>query len=228
MFRTSWKDGILNVTSVSTVERVVAIRAGNYCTISKFSAGIISKRFKSPFASAEIITLRKGGPKTLYVKRCLKNCDEVMEWAKNCGFKSTLQPCDLHTTIAYSKIPVNWDHITVDPDEDLVVPRYPESKRVVKQFDGGATVLCFSSKALSRRWKSLCKNGCSWDFPDYEPHITLTYSKGDMDLSTMKPFKGQLHFGPEVHAEIDEGWKDGIVEQAIDGKGFYSIQPFHV
>lgn len=229
MFRTSWKDGILTVVSVCSHERVVALKAGAHCVIQKFPDGIVTRKLRFPSAFTEIILLRKGGLKTLYVKRCLKNCDELIEWAKGCGFKSTLPPSEMHVTIAHSRTPVDWDKLDHHyGNDDLVVPHGVRSQRTLKNFGGGATVLAFTAKALSKRWMQLCKNGCSWDYPEYEPHVTLTYNKGDMDIDVLDPYGGPLQFGPEVHAEIDEDWKDGIVEQGVDGKGFFSIRPFHV
>ena len=52
---------------------------------------------------------KKGVAKTLYVHRPLKNADEVRAWAKDAGFKNTLEPDDLHVTVAFSKDPLDWD-----------------------------------------------------------------------------------------------------------------------
>jgi len=41
--------------------------------------------------------------KTLYVDRKLINGDEFIEWANSQGFTKTLEPNDLHATIAFSK-----------------------------------------------------------------------------------------------------------------------------
>lgn len=151
-------------------------------------------------------------PKTLYVNRPLKNAAAVIAWAHSAGFKKTLPADDMHVTIAFSRTPVDWmktgSHYNIAPDgkaiADLTVPA--GGARVLERFGEAkdAVVLLFNSSRLSWRHEDIKAAGASWDWLDYQPHITITYDGADVDLSKIEPYKGELVFGPEEFAEIDK------------------------
>jgi 2'-5' RNA ligase len=72
-----------------------------------------------------------------------------------------------------------------------------------------AVVMQFASTDLTVRWRDFREDGgCSWDFEDYQPHITIAWDKDQViDVSKLKPWTGELVFGPEVWEEVDEDWK---------------------
>jgi 2'-5' RNA ligase len=146
--------------------------------------------------------------KMLYVYRPLLNAEDVVKWAKSVGFKTTIDPSDMHVTIAYSREPVDWDQFGEQMKYVSVLYNY-----IIKQFDGGATVLSFNSEILHNRWKQFLEGGASWDYPDYNPHVTLTYKAEDLDITSIPPYKGVLMFGQEVFKELDLDYKDTIVEK---------------
>ncbi|MBZ0268053.1 hypothetical protein K8I85_07850, partial [bacterium] len=76
----------------------------------------------------------------------------------------------------------------------------------------GALVLRFASYDLERRHRELRAAGASWDFPEYQPHVTITYSVPEADAGAIEPYRGPMVFGPEEFAGIDEGWADEIEE----------------
>ncbi|CAN0594097.1 unnamed protein product, partial [Laminaria digitata] len=47
-------------------------------------------------------------PRTLYVRRDVLNADEIISWAKEQGFKTTLPADDMHVTVAFSRDRVDW------------------------------------------------------------------------------------------------------------------------
>jgi hypothetical protein len=142
---------------------------------------------------------------TLYVHRPLLNADELIAWAKANGFTNTLAPQDLHVTIAFSKAPLMWERFT--PDTSILTVT-PATTSVKPLGDKGAVVLLFTSEVLSERWKEFRDGGASWDWPEYQPHVSITYHGEDVDLSKVKPYTGKLVFGPEVFGPIDENWAD--------------------
>ncbi len=155
-----------------------------------------------------------GDAKPLYVRRELINTDEFLAWAKEQGFSETLEPGDLHVTIAYSKQPVDWSkvgdvYIWRDDDGSLTVP--PGGYREVGQFEGSdAVVMAFHSYALWDRHREIKAAGASFDHDEYRPHVTITYKPGDLDIEAIEPYLGKLVFGPEIFKEIDEDWKSGL------------------
>lgn len=156
-------------------------------------------------------------PRTLYVRRNLLNGAEFIAWAKSQGFDTTLDASDLHVTIAFSKVPVDWMQVGQDWHGDdsgeLVIA--PGGARMIETLgqNGEAVVLLFNSSALAWRHEAIREAGASWDWPEYQPHVTITYAKPEgLDLSSVEPFRGVLRFGPEIFEELDEDWRGKIKE----------------
>lgn len=153
--------------------------------------------------------------KTLYVKRRLTNAHAVRAWASTLGIPSTLPPSDMHVTLAYSKAPVDWFLLEPQADELVVA----DGMRALHQFPprttpNGALVLKIESEALARRWQAIMDAGASWDFPEYQPHVTLTYSVPDAG-KLGEPYRGPLVFGPEEFSELNENWANEMREEPI-------------
>jgi hypothetical protein len=150
-------------------------------------------------------------PRTLYVHRKLLNAAEFIRWAKSQGFESTLPADDLHVTVLYSKAPVDWMKMGEDFAGELIVSA--GGARIVEPLgDKGAVVLLFNSSSLAWRHEEMVRNGASHDFAEYQPHVTISYAGGDVDLSKVEPFRGELRFGPEEFEELDEEWANKIEE----------------
>ncbi len=152
---------------------------------------------KTPIADA--------APRTLYVQRKVINGAEILAWAKAQGFETTVPAGDLHVTIAYSKQALDWMKVsetwTGDSNGHLTVA--PGGARLVEPLGGeGAVVLLFNSSELSWRHRQIREAGASWDFEDYQPHVTLTYAVGDLDLSKVEPYRGKIEFGPEIFEDL--------------------------
>ena len=136
---------------------------------------------------------------TLYVCRPLLNQDEVRSWMRQVGFPVSIP--DMHVTIVFSKKKMDWtavppqlDSIRVSEDGDL---------RTIERFGDEAIVLTFMSDDLQERWQEFIDAGASFDYDQYRPHITLTDEKVSKSLLKTEPYRGDLHFGPEVYQEID-------------------------
>lgn len=165
-------------------------------------------------------THSKAAPKTLYVNRPLLNADAIREWAASQGIETTLTPDDMHVTVAYSKAEVDWSQFAPDPYNMAVIGL----EREVHQFPprttpNGALVLKFESPQLTKRWQEFRDAGASWDFPEYQPHITLTYSVPEADVDALEAYQGPLIFGPEEFSELNENWANEITEVPTSGAG---------
>jgi hypothetical protein len=78
-------------------------------------------------------------------------------------------------------------------------------------------MLHFDSKELTQRWQQICDAGASWDYSEYQPHVTISYNA--TNVGDIEPYTGQLVFGPERFAEIKEDWADDIIERSSDHPG---------
>lgn len=160
--------------------------------------------------------VKDAAPRTLYVRRNLVNGKEFLKWAKAQGFDTTLAAKDLHVTIAFSRTPVDWLKVEADwnegTDGEMVVS--PGGARIVEPLGPkGAVVLLFNSSRLSWRHEAIKREGASWDWPEYQPHVTITYQRPEgLDLSTVEPYRGKLVFGPEIFEEVVEDWEKKIKE----------------
>ena len=157
---------------------------------------------------------------TLYVNRPVTNWKDIDDWAKSVGFKSTLG-ADMHVTIAFSRDPVNVgeDFFLPDPYTSPM-----SNDRVIKPLgDQGAMVLGIKDAHLSARWQEFIDEGARWDWPEYQPHITISYNSEGIDQSKIEPYMGKIEFGPEVHKPVDEDWKSKVTEKRIQ-KAFRSSE----
>lgn len=145
--------------------------------------------------------------RTLYVKRTLLNAAEVRSWAKSQGFDNVVADGEMHVTIAYSKKPLDWSHL--EPLDRRLTNK--GGQRSIAQF-GNAVVLCFPSNRLRDRWQEILENGASYDFDEFKPHVSLTFQDDHPELDTIELYTGNLRFGPEHFAEINENWGDNIEE----------------
>lgn len=167
------------------------------------------------------ISFAADDPRSLYVYRPLteESAAELLAWAREEGFAQVMRPEDLHVTVMYSSRPVNWMKMGgfwgwgPDTSEHLVPFGGP---RLVDRIGAdGAVALHFFSGHLNQRNREMRDAGCSWDYPDYLPHITFTYWPGDVDLTKVTPFRGELRFGPEVFEPIQKDWEDHIRETSF-------------
>lgn len=178
-------------------------------------------------------SLTKIAPRQLYVCRKVVNAQDIITWAKSQGFKTTYPADELHVTIAFSRQPVDWMRMPsnssiISSDDSEANKRRgvplgglwtpPGGPRVVEPLGPAQViVLHFSNSYLSWRNRELRDAGCSWDYPDYSPHITITRDAGDVDLKAIEPYRGDIVLGPEEWNEIKDGAMDAVVEKA-DGE----------
>lgn len=130
---------------------------------------------------------------TLYVKRRVVNAIDIREWMIDNRFTTMMDPLELHVTIAYSRTVVEWP----TPETRMLI--IPQLTTKLKQLgDKGALVLAFDNVDLTNRWQDFIKAGASWDWPEYQPHITITYQEQpNVNFKTIKPYSGPLILGHE-------------------------------
>jgi phage-related protein (TIGR01555 family) len=156
--------------------------------------------------------MRDAAPRSLYIRRDVVN---VKDFAEHYAAQGVTVQKGLHVTIAYSKQPVDWATVgeAYQQDEKGQVKLPPGGMRLHDRLgkDGAkdAVVLLFTSRDLTWRHKDIIDAGASWDFPDYQPHITIVWDEGQqVDIKTLKPYLGAIVLGPEVYEEVDEDWRD--------------------
>ena len=155
-------------------------------------------------AANAIAGIGDASPRTLYVRRDVKNVAEIAAWAKSQGLPE-LQD-GLHVTVLYSKRPVDWIKMgqawgqfgeDKGRDELIVSEGGP---RVVEPLGDRTAVLMFASNALTYRHKEMIEAGAPSDYSDYIAHISLTGEP--VDLDGVVPYRGKIVLGPEIFEEV--------------------------
>ncbi|WP_367347570.1 phage portal protein [Sphingobium yanoikuyae] len=154
-------------------------------------------------------------PRPLYVQRKLLNAADLIAWAKDNGFATTLPASDMHVTVLYSRSPVDPMKMGRDWREDekgQIIVR-PGGPRVIEKLGENAVVLRFACPDLDWRHKDMIEAGGSHDWPEYAPHVTISYTAPEgVDIHAIRPFNGALRFGPEIFEALDLDWKSKIAE----------------
>lgn len=147
---------------------------------------------------------KDAAPRTLYVRRDVLNKAEIAAWAQAQNIPDLVD--DLHVTIVYSRAPIDWikagnvGEWNQEKNGQLTIP--PGGPRVVEPLGNMTAVLMFASSLLSWRHEEIIRIGASHDFPEYQPHISLT--KAAVDLSTVEPYRGKIVLGPEIFETVRE------------------------
>lgn len=144
----------------------------------------------------------RSGP--LQVWRRLGNGDALRAWAQSQRLPFTVREDDLHVTIAYSRASVDWS--LVPPD--LAPLEVRGGSRALKLLGPGrdALVLSFVSPQLAERFETFRRAGATWDWPDYQPHITIAYDLRDAEVANAAlaavAYAGLLLFDGEQFAPV--------------------------
>lgn len=150
-------------------------------------------------------------PRTLYLRRDIVNADEIIKWYKDQGVQDVYAPESMHVTIVYTKTPVDWMKMGQPWEARLEIP--DGGPRINEKFgdQGDVLVLLFASNEL--QWRHLCAKeiGATSDYPEYQPHISISLRGGELDLINLKPWQGPIVLGPEIYEEVKTGdWREKV------------------
>jgi 2'-5' RNA ligase len=137
---------------------------------------------------------------TLYVRRNVVNNYDIMHWMIRNKFTSMQHPFDLHVTVAYSRKMLVWP----EPKKRMLI--YPRVETKLERLGelGKALVLTFDSEELRDDWQEFQDLGASWDWPDYNPHITITYQdQPNVNFETIESYSGPLILSDEVFEPLN-------------------------
>lgn len=151
-------------------------------------------------------------PRTLYMRRDVVNAKEIADWYIAQGVKGVYKPESMHTTIIYSKTPVDWMKIGQSWNGELKIDA--GGPRLHEKFGdmSDVLVLLFKSSELDWRHSSALEIGATSDFDEYQSHISISLDANGVDLATLKPWTGEILFGPELFEEVATGeWREKIV-----------------
>jgi len=115
----------------------------------------------------------------------------MAKFVKDLGIKNASDPASLHITTVYSTKPIQYEPskkaLTVKP-VGYALFGHPDKVLVLK----------VEHPTLHERFKVAKDAGATWDYPNYQPHITLATSVDpDLDISKLPLPDFVLDTGPE-------------------------------
>jgi len=137
-------------------------------------------------------------PRSLYVRRDVLNRAEIVAWAKGQGFTEIVP--DLHVTIAYSTTPVDWFSVGTSWTEKVEIAAGGPRQMERLGADGKYIALLITANELVWRNREIREAGASWDWPEYQPHISIQI--GGEVPDGVKPYQGKIVLGPEIFEEV--------------------------
>lgn len=152
---------------------------------------------------------RHAPPIPTYVSRKLVNAEELHAWALAAGFKDVVPADQMHCTVAYSPKPIYQDDIKPHAGQVDIGGDARSVKTLGHSDNDHAVALSFDSDRLQQRWRHMIDCGAVWSHGhadgDYQPHVTISYSKQDFDTTKLPPFAGKIVLGPEIVKELKPG-----------------------
>lgn len=145
-------------------------------------------------------------PMPLYVSRKVKNAKEILKHYSDQGVGGLIDAEKLHATITYSKTPVNWMKMGESWNPELKVNAGGARLNEVFGENKDTLVLAFASSELTYRHERMIEDGASWDWPEYQPHLSISYEFSG-DASKITPWQGNIEFGPEIFEGLNEEWQ---------------------
>ncbi len=161
-------------------------------------------------------TQKAYGAEPIYMYQPVLNAEQIIEWAAAQGFTSTLLADDMHVTVVFSRTPFSAEYTRIAAEHGTVLFHnvvVRGGKRTVTPLgDKGAVVLKIESDDLQGEHREFRRLGASWDYQEYTPHITITYSGQGLDPRNMTPFAGDIVLGPLRAKPMKTNWDSVVVE----------------
>lgn len=136
----------------------------------------------------------------------------IAELQEKLEVPNPLDPSDFHSTLLYSRKPLpnyiakgELTPVVTSDTEDFTLQIWPSNGG-----EKNVLVMTYPCDWLTERWEALMEeHDASWDFPDFTPHVTLSYDVGDW-----KPSEQIVHFTSqkpivivnEYSKPLDEDW----------------------
>lgn len=140
-----------------------------------------------------------------YVAVKVVNNEQLRDWYVKQGL-DVIPAEELHVTIAYSR--KVFDRTINEADINITPENIKDELELLG--DDGAIVIKLNSPELHNRFKECMEAGATFDYPEYQPHITLTYESKDVDLSKFEKPDFDIILGNEYVNELDLNWKDKL------------------
>lgn len=103
---------------------------------------------------------------------------DITRWMRDNGLRKKEPRARFHITVVGDKEHnFDWNPATFKPPLEIDPASYK-----IEKFDHGSIVLSFSVPELEKRHEQAVEeHALHWDFPTYQPHLTLSYDPTDLN-----------------------------------------------
>lgn len=159
----------------------------------------------------KLIEIKLQAPRgTFFGVRPTKETIEAMQdFMKSYDIPNPVDPDDMHTTVVYSRVFCGARPLgKLLPTWKGKFSQYNMFPRSVNVNEGEDFPMClvmeFHCPDLHKRHHELrTKHGATHDFPDYSPHMTLSYNPEDFDHQGLPEYAGPHEFDTEYSEPLD-------------------------
>lgn len=138
----------------------------------------------------------------LFVERKVINSQEIHDHFRDQGIINLIDPSLYHVTVAYSKTDVSLNNMEFDKNPLTIEPSGVNFTAIFGEY---FVQLVLSNLVLFNRFNYFKDQGCSFDWPNYRPHISISENfVGSID--DIRPFEKDIYLGPETWSELKENF----------------------
>ena len=141
-----------------------------------------------------------------------ESLEPLVNWMREHEIPFPVLPGHIHTTILYSRTPVSAIPV-IDFSDWKIVPLHFDLFPVSCDDDGElkALVLRLFSAELEKIHNELVARGGSHDFPEYHPHLTISYNvPADFDLDKLPVPNVTLRPKAVYIKPLDKNWVSNL------------------
>lgn len=132
--------------------------------------------------------------------------DDLVDFQKAHDIPKPLASDKFHTTLVYSRKKIEWDAQDDIADEDVTAKGW-HIFETRSEPPTRCLVLLLDSEYLQDRFNHAQCLGATHDFPDYKPHITLSYDVGDdFDVDALPKPDFEIVMSEEYAEPLHSNW----------------------
>ncbi len=157
----------------------------------------------------QILTENKKNGLYVGTKFSADTLDRIQQFAKQANIPNLLSMDDFHSTLAYSRKPVN-DFTPISELDEVGIPSsfeiWESPPNAFKPEKTYCLVLKYDSEYMHKRFNEIMTLGATYDYDEYKPHMTFSYDVGkDFKLEDLPPVKqlGKLKIVSEYTEILD-------------------------
>lgn len=140
-----------------------------------------------------------------------KTTDAIKKFIKDNNIPNPIKPEKMHTTLLNSRkyLP---DYKPEGEYEEMLIGKPSGFEKWPSQpDDDGKVAMClvlkYSCPDLSKRHKDLMKeHEATYDFPDYKPHVTLSYDVSSLQCKDLPKFEESIEIVEEYVEDLNLDW----------------------